>query len=111
MLFCLLFGRGRVIVFAVWVRGVCFLVFAVWAGGVSFLLLFGRGAGVHSLTGLPGPSSSDPTRKKTKQQKKQHGFRTRVWGWLGASSSPGTGIPQRIPLFKSSVPVGPLPST
>ena len=44
-------------------------LFAVWAGGV-FFLLFGRVTGVHSLTGLPGSSLSDPTTKKTKQQKK-----------------------------------------
>ena len=45
-------------------------------GQVAFLfLLFGRGTGVHSLTGLPGSSLSDPTTKKTKKQKKKkHGF-------------------------------------
>ena len=48
------------------------MCFAVWAGGV-FFLLFRRGTGVHSLTGLPGLSSSNPTTKKTKQQKK-NGF-------------------------------------
>ena len=57
-LFFLLFGR----------RACSFL--AVWVGGVIFFLLFGRGTGVHSLTGLPGSSLSDPTTKKTKQQKK-----------------------------------------
>ena len=55
-MFCL--GGGRV------------LLLAVWVGGVIFVLLFGRGTGVHSLTGLPGSSLSDPTTKKTKQQKK-----------------------------------------
>ena len=80
--FCCL-GRVRVRFFPVWAGGVFFFLvfgpvafffFAVWAGGVFFSLLFGRGTGVHSLTGLPGSSLSDPTTKKTKQQKK-HGFR------------------------------------
>ena len=74
--------------FAVWAGGVfffflavwagCVIFFAVWAGGVYFSLLFGRGTGVHSLTGLPGSSLSDPTTKKTKQQKRKKtgsGFR------------------------------------
>ena len=49
--------------------GACHFFFAVWAGA-CFFLLFGRGTGVHSLTGLPG-LSSDPTTKKTKQPKKK----------------------------------------
>ena len=80
-------GFSGVMFFAVWAGA--FLFFAAWAGGVFcclggvrvyffcclgggrvFLLLFGRGSGVHSLTGLPGSSSSDPATKKTKQQKK-----------------------------------------
>ena len=78
MLFSCCLGGGRVFFVAVW-AGACFfwcvgggrvLVFAVWVGGVFFFLLFGRGTGVHSLTGLPGSSLSDPTTKKTKQQKK-----------------------------------------
>ena len=50
-------------------------VFFCCLGGWRFLfffLLFGRGTGVHSLTGLPGLSVRDPTTKKTKQQKKQN---------------------------------------
>ena len=59
LFFCCL-GGGRV------------YFFDVWAGDVLlFFLLFGRGTGVHSLTGLPGSSLSDPTTKKTKQQKKK----------------------------------------
>ena len=50
-----------------------FIFFAAWAEGV-FFLLFGRGTGVYSLTGVPGSSLSDPTTKKTKQPKKKHGF-------------------------------------
>ena len=87
--FFLLFGRGgrgggRGVCFflAVW-AGACFhfcclgggrvYVFAVWAGGVFLFLLSGRGTGVHSLTGLPGSSLSDPTTKKTNQQKNNTG--------------------------------------
>ena len=103
MFFFLLFGPGgRVLFFAVWAGVVFFFAvwaggvffFAVWAGGRVlffavwaeacsffcclgrerfFFLLFGRGTGVHSLTGLPGSSLSDPTTKKTKQQKKNTG--------------------------------------
>ena len=73
----------RVVVFAVWAggwlffllvgRGACFfLLFG--PGACHLFLLFGRGTGVHSLTGLPGLSSSDPTTKKTQQQQKKHGF-------------------------------------
>ena len=58
--FFLLFGRGVGVV-----RG--------GEGGDVFFLLFGRGTAVHSLTGLPGSFLSDPTTKKTKQQKKRHG--------------------------------------
>ena len=83
-------GGGGFVVFLLFGRVSCFLFcclgggffFAVWAGvrvyfvccfgGGLVFLLFGRGTGVHSLTGLPGSSSSDPTTKKTKQQK--HGF-------------------------------------
>ena len=43
---------GRVYFFAVWAEVVFFFA-AVWVG-VHFFLLFGRGTGVHSLTGLPG---------------------------------------------------------
>ena len=56
--------------FGVWAGGVFFLLcclggvrvffLAVWAGDVFFLLLFGRGTGVHSLTGLPGSCLRDP---------------------------------------------------
>ena len=60
-------GRGHVIFFAVWAGGMFFWLFG---RGACFFLLFGRGTGVHSLTGLPGLSSSDPTTKKTKQQKR-----------------------------------------
>ena len=64
-------------VFAVWAVAFFFLLFGpgglffcLLLGRVAFLfLLFGRGTGVHSLTGLPGSSLSDPTTKKTKQQK------------------------------------------
>ena len=69
----LLFGRGACSFFAVWAGGV-FLFFAVWAGCVFFLavwagcvffsLLFERGTGVHSLTGLPGKR---PHSKKKKE--------------------------------------------
>ena len=89
--FFLLFGRGSCFFFAVWAGGVFFLLFG--QGGVFFFLLFGRRCvffcclgrgrvlfllfgrvtGVHSLTGLPGSSLSDPTTKKTKQQKKNTG--------------------------------------
>ena len=61
---------GGVFFFAVWAGGVL-IFFAAWPGGVGFFLLFGRGTGVHSLTSLPGSSSSDPATKKTKQQKKK----------------------------------------
>ena len=83
LFFCCL-GGGRVLFFAVWAGACSFfcclgrgrvLFFAVWAGGVFFCLLFGRGTGVHSLTRLPGSSSSDPTTKETEQPKKKHGFR------------------------------------
>ena len=61
-------GRG-VIFFAVWAGGgSCFRFCCL--GGWIFFLLFGRGTGVHSLTGPPGSSFRDPTTKKTKQQKK-----------------------------------------
>ena len=66
--FFLLFGPGGVFFFFCCLGGGLFF-FVVWAG-VVFFLLFGRGTGVHSLTGLPGSSLSDPTTKKTKQQKK-----------------------------------------
>ena len=70
--FCCL-GRGRV-VFLLFGRGGRGGGSGGGGGGACFFLLFGRGMGVHSLTGLPGLSSSDPTTKKTKQQKKKHGF-------------------------------------
>ena len=76
---CLLCGRGRACFFAVWAARLVFLLFGRGGGGevggggvrVFFFLLFGRGTGVHSLAGLPGSSLSDPTTKKTKQQKKK----------------------------------------
>ena len=68
--FFLLFGRCACFFFVVW-AGVACLCFCCLAGGRFCFLLFGRGTGVHSLTGLPGSSSSDPTTKKTKQQKKK----------------------------------------
>ena len=88
--FCCL-GGVRVF-FAVWAGCVHFFCclggwrvrfFAVWAGGVFlfcclgrvrvFFLLLERGTGVHSPTGLPGSSLSDPTTKKdeTAKQKKE----------------------------------------
>ena len=77
--FCCL-GGGRVF-FAVWGWAFIFLLFgrwacfflAVWAGGVFFFffLLFGRGTGVHSLTGLPGSSKRDPTTQTTNQKTKR----------------------------------------
>ena len=66
--FCCL-GECVFFLFCCCLGGVRFYVFAVWVGG--FFWLFGRGTGVHSLTGLPGSSSSDSTTKKTKQQKKK----------------------------------------
>ena len=78
--FCCLGGRGE--------EGVCFCCLGGAAcsflcclgGGISFLLfgrsrvfllLFGRGTGVHSLTGLPDSAFRGPTTQKTKQQKKK----------------------------------------
>ena len=68
--FCCLVG-GRVICFAVW-AGACVSVLLFGPGWSCFFLLFGRGAGVHSLTGLPGSSLTGPTTKKdqTAKQKK-----------------------------------------
>ena len=53
--------------------------FAVWAGGefmfllfgqvACFFLLFGPGAGVHSLTSLPGSSVRGPTTKRPSSNK------------------------------------------
>ena len=101
-MFFFLFGRGRVSFFAVKAGGV--FIFCCLGGGRFFCLLFGQGAcyvfcclgwacfffvlygrgtGVHSLTGLPGSSSSDPTTKKTKQQKNDTGS---VLGDAGASN-------------------------
>ena len=86
--FCL--GAGRALFFAVWAGGVffffavwagCVFFFAVWAGGVFFSLLFGRGTGVHSLTGLPGSSLSDLITKKTKQPKKKKVPDLGLRGW------------------------------
>ena len=98
--FFLLLDGGRVLFFAVWVGVVLFLLFGRLAGSffllfgrvsfvccclggwhvfllfgrvACFLLLFVRGTGVHSLTGLPGSSVRDQTTKKTKQQKKNTG--------------------------------------
>ena len=79
----LLFGRGACSFFLLFGRGACFL-FAVWAGGVFFFLLFGQGTGVHSLSGLPGSSSSDPTTTKTKQQKKTR-VPTKPYRFIGLS--------------------------
>ena len=67
--FLAVWAGGRVFFFCC-LGGVRVLIFAVWAGA-CFFLLFGRGTGVHSLTGLPGSSSSDPTTKKTKQKKEE----------------------------------------
>ena len=78
--FFAVWAGGRVF-FAVWAGACLFVcclggwrvyVFAVWAGG-AFLFAVWAGTGVHSLTGLPGSSLSNPTTKKTKQQRK-HGF-------------------------------------
>ena len=58
--FCCL-GGGRVLVVAGWAGECCF--FAVWAW-----------TGVHSLTDVPAWAGWGLTTRKTKQQKKQHGF-------------------------------------
>ena len=76
--FFLAVWAGSCFFFVVWARGARFLCFALWAGARFCFLLFGHGTGVHSLTGLPGSSLSEPTTKKTKQQKtntgsQQHG--------------------------------------
>ena len=66
----LLFGRGGGrICFCCLGGGVVF--FLLFGRGSCFVVLFGRGTGVHSLTGLPGSSSRGPTTTKTKQQKKK----------------------------------------
>ena len=70
--FCCL-GGGACSFCAVWAGGAFFFL-AVWAGSVFFFLLSGRGTGVHSLSGLPSSSLSNPTTKKT-NHKKKHGFR------------------------------------
>ena len=49
----------------------CFLLLGRTA--CCFCLLFGRGAGVHSLTGLPGSSLRGPT-TKDQTAKTKHGF-------------------------------------
>ena len=73
----LLFGPGACFFVCCLGRGACSF-FCCLGGGFFFcclgrehvfFLLFGRGTGVHSLTGLLGSSLSDPTTKKTKQQK------------------------------------------
>ena len=69
--FCFL-AVGSCLFFLLFGPGACYS-FCCLGGRRVFCLLFGRGTGVHSLTGLPGLSSSDPTTKKTKQEKK-HGF-------------------------------------
>ena len=70
MLF-LLFGRGAVgvaVIFLLFERGggkggdVCFCCLG---GGVFFILPFGRGTGVHSLTGLPALRGRRQKKKKT----------------------------------------------
>ena len=90
--FCCCLGGGRVFFFAAWAMS--FFFFAVWAGGVFIFfavwcvrvcvcvcvcvwvcvcvcfLLFGRGTGVHSLTGLPGSSSSDLQQERPNSKKK-----------------------------------------
>ena len=71
--FLAVWAGERVFFFSVWTVG-AFTFYAAWAGVVSFFSLFGQGTGVHSLTGLPGSSSSDPTTKRTKQQTTNHGF-------------------------------------
>ena len=79
-LFFAVWAGERVLFFAVWAGGRV-LFFAVWAEA-CFFLLFGPGAcvffllfGVHSLTGLPGSSFSDPITKKDQTAKKK---KTRV---------------------------------
>ena len=65
--YSLLFGRRRVF-FCCLGGGVCFFC---CLGGVRFLfLLFGRGTGVHSLTGLPGSSLSDNNKKDQTAKKR-----------------------------------------
>ena len=100
--FFLLFGRGACFHFCC-LGGAClfvavysalslrfgrvFLFFvAVWAGDVFIFVLFARGMGVHSLTGLPGSSLRCPTTKKTKQPKKKTGFQ-QAWLAVGIKES------------------------
>ena len=76
-------GGGGVLFFAVWaggekracvfccLGGVACSFFCCLGGGSCLFLLFGRGTGVHSLTGLPGSAFRGPTTQKTKQQKKK----------------------------------------
>ena len=85
-LFCCL-GGGRVFFFAVWVRGVCVVLLV---GRVSFFFffffffsLFGRGTGVHPLTGLPGSSLfKGPNNKKRPSSTKK------IWVPVGTLHNP-----------------------
>ena len=117
LFFFAVWAGGRVYLFAVWAGGVfCFLLFGPGAcffcclggcmfvffcslGGVLFVfwlfgrgpcffLLFGRGTGVHSLTGLPGSSLSDPTTKRTKQQNKKECFPSSKSSWCTCTRRP-----------------------
>ena len=69
--FCCLGGGVVFFFFFLFAPGACLCFCCLGGGRVCFFLLFGRGTGIHSLTGLPGSSSSDPTTKKTKQAKKR----------------------------------------
>ena len=89
------------ICFAVWeggrissccLGGVRVYVFAVWAGGV-LLFLFGRGTGVHSLTGLPGSALKENNKKY--QTAKTHGFRRSRAPWSKTLST--SYIPRKPP--------------
>ena len=86
-----LFGQGACF-FAVWAGGSCLFLlfgrtgdgacfFAVWAALICWfiVLLFGRGTGVHSLTGLPARLSG------AQQQKRPNNSNTKNTG-----SRPGT---------------------
>ena len=70
--FLLLFGRAgeRACFFFFFVFGRGVFTFLLSGQGRVYVLLFGRGTGVHLLTGLPGSALKGTTTKKTKQQKK-----------------------------------------
>ena len=67
-------------------------MFLLFGRAACFFLLFGRGTGVHSLTGLPGSSLSDPTTKKDRTAKKKNGFRV--------SKSIGAVRPVRLEMYR-----------